>query len=749
VGRMTSIEVPVELAPLSQWVTWSWEERDGKRTKPPYNPRSGEHASSTDPRTWSSLAGAQAARSTYAGIGFVLTEHDPFAGVDLDHCRHARSGVLAPWAREIVEALASYTEITPSLEGLRIFVRATLPPGGRKHGPVEMYDRARYLTVTGQHLAGTPRTIEERTEALGRLHARIFAPAESARRNGHEDQIISAPHAGAPSEPDDARLLERARAARNGAQFSRLWAGDTAGFPSHSEGDLALCNALAFWTGRDATRMDRFFRQSGLYRPKWDARHFGDGRTYGQETIDKAIQACHSVYTPRAELSPAALHATTTVWDGAIALPEFLQQAEAIVDFLEPRLLVPGAVTEVFAPRGLGKTHAAYAIGLRLARAGRRVLLVDRDNPQSEIRRRMRRWGGSDAAHFKLIARDKAPALTDAAAWSAFPLDTYDVVIIDSIDASTEGVGEGDSAKPSVAFAAVLDLARRADGPAIMVLGNVIKSGSHSRGSGVLEDRADIVYEVRDATDLKPTGQHDWWHELAPSGVGEWAQRASRRKRRPFYRLAFIASKFRLGEEPDPFVLEVDHRPEPWTLRDVTDEIVEAGQAALQNAASERDAATARAREQLLSEMRRRADSADGPLTQSEAVVLIQSAGLKRATARNLVAQGVEERLWYLTSGPARGGKGGTAVFVSQTPCEASSAARTSTSESSRQTTIFAPEVHADRMNTGRSEPEPSKPAIHAAASEKGFVPPSPHITPGESDGVNLDAAQPPAEWDQ
>src|SRR4029453_4628200 len=98
-------------------------------------------------------------------------------------------------------------------------------------------------------------------------------------------------------------------------------------------------------------------------------------------------------------------------------------------------------------PRGLGKTQVTYAIGLRLARAGRRALLVDRDNPRHEIRRRRKPWGGPDAEHFKLITREKAPAPTDAAAWSVFPLDTYDVVIIDSIDAAAEGVGEGDSAK--------------------------------------------------------------------------------------------------------------------------------------------------------------------------------------------------------------------------------------------------------------------------------------------------------------
>jgi hypothetical protein len=58
---------------------------------------------------------------------------------------------------------------------------------------------------------------------------------------------------------------------------------------------------LAFWTGRDAARVDHLFRQSGLMRPKWDQKHFSDGRTYGQATVDKAVRECRESYEPRAK----------------------------------------------------------------------------------------------------------------------------------------------------------------------------------------------------------------------------------------------------------------------------------------------------------------------------------------------------------------------------------------------------------------------------------------------------------------
>jgi putative DNA primase/helicase len=89
-----------------------------------------------------------------------------------------------------------------------------------------------------------------------------------------------------------------AKSADNGPKFNRLWSGDFSAYPSQSEADLALCRILAFWTRRDAARIDSLFRQSGLFRPKWDVPHFGGGKTYGQATIEKAIECEGEVYSP-------------------------------------------------------------------------------------------------------------------------------------------------------------------------------------------------------------------------------------------------------------------------------------------------------------------------------------------------------------------------------------------------------------------------------------------------------------------
>jgi hypothetical protein len=289
--------IPAELKELERWVNWQFVERDGKSTKVPLDPNVGQPASSSDPDTWGSYADALARfkSDTVDGIGFQLG--DSYIGVDLDDCRDPRTGDIQPRAREIIRQLDSYTEISPSGTGIHILAKGTLPPRGRRKGPVEIYSDGRYFTVTGCHLDGTPTTVEERQAALAELHAQVFGTTESSRGTAP----IAEP---SPNSLSDESIIGRARNAKNGDKFDRLWSGDSNGYDSPSEADLALCMMLAFWTGRDADHIDKLFRQSGLFRPKWDERHSADGRTYGELTVEKK-----------------AINGTGEVWNQPIAPP--------------------------------------------------------------------------------------------------------------------------------------------------------------------------------------------------------------------------------------------------------------------------------------------------------------------------------------------------------------------------------------------------------------------------------------------
>ena len=263
-SSFNALRVPRELRELRQWVVYRIELRDNgteiKETKVPYRADGRGKASSTWLASWSSFSDALAAHgadATIDGIGFVFTAGDPYTGVDLDHC--IENAEIAPWALKIVRDLWSFTEWSRSGDGLHIIVRANLPGSGNKRpvigagrsdAAIEMYNRGRYFVVTGNRLADGFTDIESRQTCVDEIHAKYLArPAASA------------PLAVVPGHaiPSDCNLLERARAARNGAMFTALFdRGDTTSHAGdHSSADAALCAMLAFWTGRDASRIDR------------------------------------------------------------------------------------------------------------------------------------------------------------------------------------------------------------------------------------------------------------------------------------------------------------------------------------------------------------------------------------------------------------------------------------------------------------------------------------------------------------
>lgn len=277
---------------LRQWLVWRSEERDGKPTKIPYSPLTGQRASSTTPETWTGYEEAVRAckKHGYGGIGFVFTPEDDLCGVDLDGCLDAETGEIEPWAQEVIEGLDSYTEVSPSGTGVHVLVRGELPAGRNRKGRFEAYDRGRYFTVTGRHLAGTPRTVESRQEELRGVVRRVFGSEAPESANGHTEPVAAS--VAVDNGLSDTEVVEKASASRNGEKFRRLWAGDTSDYGSHSEADLALCGKLAFWTGGDATRVDSLFRQSDLYRKKWDR------KDYRNRTITEALSGKTEFYEP-------------------------------------------------------------------------------------------------------------------------------------------------------------------------------------------------------------------------------------------------------------------------------------------------------------------------------------------------------------------------------------------------------------------------------------------------------------------
>jgi hypothetical protein len=256
--------------------------------------------------------------------------------LDLDGCRDPHTGTIHPDAALIVAKLASYTEVSPSGTGVHVWCKAQLPKGGRRYGPIELYDSGRYMTVTGIHVAETPLTIEARSEQLASLHTSVFAPRDSP----------------------DADLVDAATAfaAQNDTSaLGRLWRGEIRG--DHSKSDFALCRELAKRVGLDETRIDRLLRKSALMRKKWDEPRRGE--TYGQRTIRQALKTQHPADSITA-LPGRRSGSRPVLVNLADVVPE-------LVEWLWPWRVAAGKTTLICGDPGLGKSWIALDIAARLS----------------------------------------------------------------------------------------------------------------------------------------------------------------------------------------------------------------------------------------------------------------------------------------------------------------------------------------------------------------------------------------------
>lgn len=274
-----------------------------------------------NPQTWcdyQTAANAHIKKGDFDGIGFMFTaigkEYVLF-GVDID--THTGDNPLLDEIQELFSG--TYAEISPSGNGVHIIAKAkkssipavwnekkskfTIAPcyymNSRK-SEVECYIGGltnRYFTFTGNKISDTDEIVDKTDELLAFLDKYM-------KRQDNKPKTDNKPVAHSPAPIatlDTSELLEKARNSQNGAKFSALYdRGDLFGFNSQSEADLALCDSLAFWLGGDPHKIDEAFRNSALYREKWER------ADYREETITKAIASCNGkYYEPKAPKAKA------------------------------------------------------------------------------------------------------------------------------------------------------------------------------------------------------------------------------------------------------------------------------------------------------------------------------------------------------------------------------------------------------------------------------------------------------------
>ena len=305
-----------ELKKLPIWVCWKYVMMPGEKklTKIPYNPKTDGGAMSNNPSTWASYEQAEAASSKYDGVGFMFA--GDICGIDIDDV--IGDVERKKMAADVITLMDSYTEYSPSREGYHIVFRcdvSRVPQVKEKNQKTGHYEDKldpiyyqknvkanmecyisgltnRYFTYTGE--AVNALYIEDRTEQL-----LTFLDLYMKKPSTHMNGSIGQGNVGQKVNFHNSTIIEKARRAKNGRKFQALFdRGDISGYKDDdSSADIALCNILAWWCCGDAAQMDELFRQSALMRPKWDETR--GGQTYGQITINKAIDICGGkYYTP-------------------------------------------------------------------------------------------------------------------------------------------------------------------------------------------------------------------------------------------------------------------------------------------------------------------------------------------------------------------------------------------------------------------------------------------------------------------
>lgn len=321
----------LSLTLYAQWVVWRPTPPDsaGERWKKTLlSARNGKAASSTDPKTWSDYQTAiDYAELHGLGVGFVFTNEDPFFFVDIDDCYTPDIG-WSPIANELCQRLSgAYVEVSVSGTGLHIIGVGKRPEGYQVKTKIgfDVYEWGRWAALTGVSAVGDCTT--DHAAEINRIVTTYMKPKDA----GNPDNWTTAPCSDWSGYIDDTDLIDAARRSKSvagvfshKASFNDLWTANNdalaVSYPHDSKADTydasaadaALCQHLAFWTGKDCERIDRLFRQSALHRDKWDKRP-----DYRMTTILGAVGGCRSVHqrpqVPDAQLTASVAPAPSAV----------------------------------------------------------------------------------------------------------------------------------------------------------------------------------------------------------------------------------------------------------------------------------------------------------------------------------------------------------------------------------------------------------------------------------------------------
>jgi len=310
---------------------------DGKTDKLPCDFRTGKACSWTDPAFWTNSETAIRAALNFGenfGVGFVLTETDPFFLLDIDNCVvNGDWSDIAKWVAQCFPGVA--IEISQSGTGWHLIGSGRPPVHGCRNDQLglEFYHSGRHIALTGNASTGNAST--DCTDVLAAFLPQYFPPIAKGSDSGWTDE----PCEGWNGPKDDDVLIERALRSKSPsalfgkkASFADLWTCNieilAECYPpenaysafGQSKADMALAQHLAFWTGNDCERIERLMERSGLLRDKFD-RKDGQYGTYLRRTIQNAVDRQLEVLTDKVLELPADTITTQAAGEPAQVTP--------------------------------------------------------------------------------------------------------------------------------------------------------------------------------------------------------------------------------------------------------------------------------------------------------------------------------------------------------------------------------------------------------------------------------------------
>ena len=253
--------IPEVLKNNASWCVWKRHEEKGKI---PYSPLTGFRAKSNEVNTFSDFNTAVRVyqNGCYDGLGMGIFHG--FSAIDIDHC--ISDGQLSEMARDIIESMGSYTEISPSGTGIRIIFTSSdfsydtdsYYINNRKIG-LEVYVSGttnKFVTITGNALNNN--AVVDGSSALPAILDKYMrCPAKAQTTPSH------------PSVPQsNIDYLEIGL--KKDSKLIAYWNGNRP-LESESENDMGFMSKLLYWTNGDVDAAIRAFLSSPYVIQKDDA----------------------------------------------------------------------------------------------------------------------------------------------------------------------------------------------------------------------------------------------------------------------------------------------------------------------------------------------------------------------------------------------------------------------------------------------------------------------------------------------